>query len=665
MKKILLFLLAFLACAYSAQAQAQEYIYIAGSGSGLGEWTEPNSGNASYYGDRKLNRVSENVFEGTFTLNGSVYFRFYTALNGWSGTHCLGASSNNRDITGEFESKTFGITSNSQNVWLLKADGSEYVINVNLNTNKLAVSKKSSTPDPDPTYPDIYLRGEFNSWGKGNMFKNNRDGTYSMTVADASTLSGQFKLASEDWSIEYTNGDKDGEKTIGIGETLSLYSNSNKKKSTFESMSGAVTIDLKYIDNSSYVEVQMTISEQGTTTDPEFTKYYLRGDINGWGTSEDWELKTTDGLTYTLNNVTLVSGQQFKIGQAGDKNWVGYGYSSTDGELSIYPDGTAYDIYKDNSGNLKFDYVYDRPVNITFTLPSEDSNSATLKVVYVEGAEITYPTLYLRGNFSGEYWATNDAYIFTQSGDVYTLTVNGNDVKNNEWVIATDGYTYNFGVSEAITVTEGTKLSWNKNNGAQAGFGELEDAKYVLEYTYSTQTLKVTKQGAVVTYPHLWLRGDFNNWGNDGPEANTAYKFTCTDGVYTLNDVRLSNNQFKIGSEDWKYGFGGATVAANENDVMSVNAGEPCTIYNVEHGKNLYIGELTYHVDITFTPNKDFTEGTLKITLLDTSGINGVEIFDEAPVEFYNLQGVRVDGELTPGLYIRRQGGNASKILIR
>lgn len=36
----------------------------------------------------------------------------------------------------------------------------------------------------------------------------------------------------------------------------------------------------------------------------------------------------------------------------------------------------------------------------------------------------------------------------------------------------------------------------------------------------------------------------------------------------------------------------------------------------------------------------------------------------DAPVEYYNLQGIRVKGD-TPGVYIRRQGGKTSKILVK
>ena len=52
-----------------------------------------------------------------------------------------------------------------------------------------------------------------------------------------------------------------------------------------------------------------------------------------------------------------------------------------------------------------------------------------------------------------------------------------------------------------------------------------------------------------------------------------------------------------------------------------------------------------------------------------STGIEDViveESAEDAPVEFYNLNGIRVSGEnLAPGLYIRRQGNKATKVLVR
>ena len=52
---------------------------------------------------------------------------------------------------------------------------------------------------------------------------------------------------------------------------------------------------------------------------------------------------------------------------------------------------------------------------------------------------------------------------------------------------------------------------------------------------------------------------------------------------------------------------------------------------------------------------------------VDNAGVAEIVIDDEnAPVEFYNLNGVRINSDnIVPGLYIRRQGAKASKIIVR
>lgn len=51
----------------------------------------------------------------------------------------------------------------------------------------------------------------------------------------------------------------------------------------------------------------------------------------------------------------------------------------------------------------------------------------------------------------------------------------------------------------------------------------------------------------------------------------------------------------------------------------------------------------------------------------DTNGITDITVDNSnAPVEFYNLQGVRVNaGNLIPGIYVRRQGSQVSKVLVK
>ena len=49
----------------------------------------------------------------------------------------------------------------------------------------------------------------------------------------------------------------------------------------------------------------------------------------------------------------------------------------------------------------------------------------------------------------------------------------------------------------------------------------------------------------------------------------------------------------------------------------------------------------------------------------EVSGVADVAVDQNTNVEYYNLQGVRVNGDLTPGLYIRRQGNQATKVVVR
>lgn len=57
---------------------------------------------------------------------------------------------------------------------------------------------------------------------------------------------------------------------------------------------------------------------------------------------------------------------------------------------------------------------------------------------------------------------------------------------------------------------------------------------------------------------------------------------------------------------------------------------------------------------------------TIKVTFEKASdSIADVELDENAPAEYYNLQGVRMNGELTPGLYIRRQGNKTAKVIVK
>lgn len=59
-----------------------------------------------------------------------------------------------------------------------------------------------------------------------------------------------------------------------------------------------------------------------------------------------------------------------------------------------------------------------------------------------------------------------------------------------------------------------------------------------------------------------------------------------------------------------------------------------------------------------------FAAGVVTYQPYDGSGVSNVAVDENAPVEYFNLQGVRVANPEN-GLYIRRQGANATKVLVK
>ncbi|MDE6289105.1 MAG: hypothetical protein K2M00_10040, partial [Muribaculaceae bacterium] len=74
---------------------------------------------------------------------------------------------------------------------------------------------------------------------------------------------------------------------------------------------------------------------------------------------------------------------------------------------------------------------------------------------------------------------------------------------------------------------------------------------------------------------------------------------------------------------------------------------------------------LVKYIDGTPVWSNDFDAADLK----DETGVSGIEAIiaagNDSEVVFYNLQGIRVEGELAPGMYIRRQGNTAVKVCVK
>ncbi len=130
------------------------------------------------------------------------------------------------------------------------------------------------------------------------------------------------------------------------------------------------------------------------------------------------------------------------------------------------------------------------------------------------------------------------------------------------------------------------------------------------------------------------------------------------DQMYCLNlesYVYYSEGEDHLSIEDIKTQFPQASLN------VSNRKGNTVTLYNLGFGLGSAKFELYSWVD----ENKNPIEMTAIIELPESAGIGDIVADDvDAPVEFFNLQGVKVENPES-GLYIRRQGSTATKVVIR
>lgn len=125
--------------------------------------------------------------------------------------------------------------------------------------------------------------------------------------------------------------------------------------------------------------------------------------------------------------------------------------------------------------------------------------------------------------------------------------------------------------------------------------------------------------------------------------------------IYQNNTMTFTGNQVKI----TKITF---TQREGSTDWAGFTTTPEATVDGLEFTFN-NVGE------VVFTSTKTSRFGTIEVAYAaDTlAGIEGIGADNsDAPVEYFNLQGIRVSASnLTPGIYVRRQGSSVVKVLVK
>lgn len=513
-------------------------------------------------------------------------------------------------------------TSNKDFTWTPSSDDvAEFIFTVSATVQIRTLTFTLAKVEDPVEYPTLYLRGAINGWGMGDDYKfAEADGIYTLTVP---VLEGEFKIAEENWNdatSATTNNramelDTEYATESGAGEGNNM------------AMAAPKVLDATIVYNS----LNGTLKVTGTIPIFEYPTLYLRGGINNWGTGDDYKFAQTDGI-YTLTIPALEG--DFKIA---DENWSGaYTFSTGNNAMELNTEYTT----SGTSENMKM--AATKVLDVTFTF---DYNNQTLKVTGTVPAVITYPTLYLRGAVNN--WGAPDAYKFSETDGVYTLTI---DKLSGEFKIADNswGTEVSNGKQDMQLATTYSTLPKSSTNMKMA---DAEIANVTIVYNAVANTIEITGSPVSDIVKTYWIKGTFNGWADAEmtavPDADIyTYAFTATSDNDAAAFVIFERNN----------GTDGLYFKASGSDALVSGA----TVTLVNEGNDIIFNQVTgYLYTFTFDP----ADNSLEFKADSNTGLEAVEA-NAAEAVYYNLQGVRVENPAA-GMYIRIQGSHVSKVVIR
>ena len=303
------------------------------------------------------------------------------------------------------------------------------------------------------------------------------------------------------------------------------------------------------------------------------------------------------------------------------------------------------------------------------------------------GKPITFNfTEYTYGISGQEAGVNNDNYINNYPavmtyGDI-TVTLNGSG-DGNKWRFWNDGLrAYTAGSPYfTVTTTNGTKITaitWTLGkNISITEEGSDSELTYWKGNSNSVTLVPVNASGnnAIVTltvyYGDLVYNPEPEPEIPDAPEGtisvSEALKLISDgyEGQATVKGIITEISEV----ETAQYGNATYTIKDRVEDSLGLvvfrgywKEGEKFTSKDqIAVGATVVVsGKL-----INYNGTYEFTSGSvIDEYTAPTSGINGINS-DNANVEYYNLQGVRVNNTVKGGLYIIRQGDKTSKVIVR
>ena len=226
------------------------------------------------------------------------------------------------------------------------------------------------------------------------------------------------------------------------------------------------------------------------------------------------------------------------------------------------------------------------------------------------------------------------------------------------------------------TLPEGWEKSFSDTYTSTESSGESAPS---LKFSKSGHQLETRKFDSDVTALSFWYRGNSTSGskmtvsglvGSSWTELAVLSPADRESGTYEIKEMPAGVSQIRfvytkdkgnMAIDDVRVTFGGDKEVALEGYTDLSTGGEtswrvevaglPYTIYN-------------YYVKST---DGEVVSRSSNVVTVDIDNLTGVEEItdEESPVEYYTLQGIRVENPVSGKVYIRRQGSRSAKVMVR
>lgn len=283
-------------------------------------------------------------------------------------------------------------------------------------------------------------------------------------------------------------------------------------------------------------------------------------------------------------------------------------------------------------------------------------------------ASASAQTLYFKGSGTGLSWDEGVDLAVEQKDGNYTVTIENLSSFKMSTVSSEGGWdAYNeaalYGAMGATSNKENLgKPITLEINGANNDTPWVGDYTIVVSGDLTTMTLTTTTPEPT-GFKKIYLVGTINEWSTDAT-ALAPWEFETSDGITywfdcTGDKILPAGAKVKI--------FGGVWALPNCGPGAEIVPFDEPIIW----ANNATSGDGLITDDYEGTIKADFTDGfqsdawvTFYPTLMEHAGVADVVIDENAPAEYFNLQGVRVANPEN-GLYIVRRGAKVSKVLVK